>query len=238
MESEPQLVLSMAVKNEENRYLKQALTLHKSFVDHVVIIDDASTDQTVSLCEEMLETVPHTLIKNETSMFHNEKELRKKQWEETTKVNPKWILVLDADEIFESTFATQVKEIISSSEYDAVYFRLFDMWSETHYRDDQYWQAHHYYRPFLVRYRPEIEYEWKDASIHCGRFPKNIHHFPYTLHSARIKHYGWARKIDRIRKYERYNTLDPNGEFGWKEQYESILDPNPHLVKWEEHESL
>ena len=234
MSTKPRLLLSMVVKNEENRYLHRALEHHLPFVDHVVIVDDASTDGTIELCKKLLKNTPYTLIENEHSMFTNEVQLRQKQWNEAVKLKPEWILNLDADEIFESGFEQEIGNILTHDHYDAVYFRLYDMWSETHYRDDDYWQAHHYYRPFLIRYRDELTYSWNNSPLHCGRFPNTISHFPYTCHSARIKHYGWAQENDRKRKYERYKKLDPDAIYGWKEQYESILDPTPNLVKWED----
>lgn len=45
---------------------------------------------------------------------------------------------------------------------------------------------------------------------------------------------GWSRKEDREGKYSRYKKLDPDAIYGIKAQYDSILDINPNLVKWEE----
>jgi len=49
-----------------------------------------------------------------------------------------------------------------------------------------------------------------------------------------VKHLGWASPADRLKKYQRYMELDPEGKFGIIEQYKSILDPHPNLIKWEE----
>ncbi|MFJ2047635.1 MULTISPECIES: glycosyltransferase family 2 protein [Paenibacillus] len=229
----PHVTLSMIVRNEEHRYLRQALETHRPWIDRAVIIDDGSTDHTVALCQEMLEGIPLTLIVNPASLFADEVSLRKQQWETTVATGPEWILNLDADEILTTDFGIVRNQLLGGTE-DAIYFRLFDMWSDTHYREDQYWQAHAYYRPFLVRYRPEWSYEWKETPQHCGRFPLTIQHFAYGCHSPRVKHYGWARAEDRIRKYERYQALDPDARYGWKEQYESILDADPILLEWSE----
>lgn len=229
----PHVTLSMIVRNEEHRYLRQALETHRPWIDRAVIIDDGSTDSTVALCREMLEGIPLTLIVNPDSLFADEVNLRKQQWETTVATGPEWILNLDADEILTTDFGIVRNQLLGGTE-DAIYFRLFDMWSKTHYRDDEYWQAHAYYRPFLVRYRPEWSYEWKETPQHCGRFPLTIQHFAYGCHSPRVKHYGWARAEDRIRKYERYQALDPDARYGWKEQYESILDADPILLEWSE----
>ncbi|WP_405153951.1 glycosyltransferase family 2 protein [Paenibacillus sp. FSL K6-0108] len=229
----PHVTLSMIVRNEEHRYLGQALETHRPWIDRAVIIDDGSTDRTVALCQEILADIPLTLIVNPASLFADEVSLRKQQWETTVATGPEWILNLDADEILTTDFGIVRNQLLSGTE-DAIYFRLFDMWSESHYREDQYWQAHTYYRPFLVRYRADWSYEWKETPQHCGRFPLTIQHFAYGCHSPRVKHYGWARAEDRIHKYERYQALDPDARYGWKEQYESILDAEPRLLQWTE----
>ncbi len=234
IEKTPKLTLSMIVHNEGDRYLKPVLEHAKKYITNAVIIDDASTDNTIEVCKKALEGIPLTLIENKKSLFSNEVNLRKLQFEETIKTNPDWILVLDADEIFEDKFKDEVKELIANENADAYYFRLYDFWDENNYREDQYWSAHMSYRPFLIRYKPEIQYTWKETAQHCGRLPLNINEYPVSISHLRLKHYGWAREDDRKSKYERYQTLDPDAKYGWKEQYESILDKTPHLVKWEE----
>lgn len=62
----------------------------------------------------------------------------------------------------------------------------------------------------------------------------NIFQLPHTLSQLRLKHYGWSNPHDRLVKYDRYMRLDPDGRYGWKEQYESILDVQPRLIRWEE----
>lgn len=230
----PRLTLSMIVKNEGDRYLREVLESAKEYITDAVIIDDASTDNTIAVCEEVLKGIPLKLIRNTESKFSNEVTLRMQQWEETAKTNPDWILCIDADEIFENKFKTAVKELIAARGVDGYCFRLYDFWDRTHYREDKYWNAQHTYRPFLVRYKPGITYTWKDASQHCGRFPLNVHQFAFKASPLRLKHYGWAKPEDRLAKYNRYMKLDPGAKFGWQEQYDSILDPHPHLVAWVE----
>ena len=174
------------------------------------------------------------LIRNESSLFHNEIELRKLQWRETLNVHPEWILNLDADEWFESAFVGELPAMLEQQEFDLYCFRLYDFWNETHYRDDNYWSSHKTYRPFLLRYRPEVHYYWKETAQHCGRFPANVFELPHHLSAIRLKHYGWAKPEYRLEKYKRYRQLDPEAKFGWKEQYDSILDESPSLVEWVE----
>ncbi|MGQ9511857.1 hypothetical protein [Thermodesulfitimonas sp.] len=57
---------------------------------------------------------------------------------------------------------------------------------------------------------------------------------PGIQSGLRVKHLGWMRPADRLSKYLRYRQLDPEGVWGIKEQYETILDTFPRLVRWRE----
>ncbi|MDP4109795.1 MAG: glycosyl transferase, partial [Bacillota bacterium] len=203
-------------------------------IDEAVIIDDCSFDDTAEICENMLPGIKKHIIRNEAPMFGNEIDLRKKQWEETIKLNPDWILSIDADEIFEDAFYKNVKNMINQKEHDVILFRLYDMWDEKHFREDKYWAAHRSFRPFLLRFQPDFPYEWRETPLHCGRFPANILMLPSCASKFRVKHYGWAKEEDRRRKYENYKKLDPDAIYGDRNQYESILDEKPKLLEWTE----
>jgi glycosyltransferase involved in cell wall biosynthesis len=224
----------MVVKNEADRYLKEVLLSAKKYITDAVIIDDGSTDNTTALCEEVLDDIPHRIIKNTESKFHNEWELREQQWYETTKDEPEWIIFLDADEIFEDGFAEGIKDLMADDECDLYSFRLYDFWDDNHYREDPLWLAHLTFRPFLLRYNKDFPYFFKHTSQHCGRMPDNVYLQSNKNSHYRVKHYGWATKEDRVAKYNRYMELDPNGTNGSLDQYESILDENPNLLEWQE----
>lgn len=228
----PTLTLSMIVKNEEHRYLRDVLESAKQYIDSAVIIDDGSTDNTVQICQEVLNGIPYKIIENKESKFKNEIELRTQQWNETIATDPDWILFLDADEIFEDRFKYEVKNLMDNPDIDSYMFRLYDFWDDEHYRDDELWCAHKYYRIFMMRYQKNFDYKFNETAQHCGRLPSNAGDLRYELCNIRLKHYGWANKEDRIKKYNRYMLLDPNGEFGSLTQYQSILDENMNLTKW------
>jgi glycosyltransferase involved in cell wall biosynthesis len=228
----------MIVKNEEKRYLRRLLNSLKGHIAEAVIIDDGSSDGTAALCRECLNDIPLHIITNGVSMFADESALRRRQWEETVKTNPDWILNLDADEMLEDCFWRGAQALIDDERYDFYCFRLYDMWDDTHYREDEYWNAHRTYRPFLMRYQPAFHYLWNESPQHCGRFPNNTFSFERSENAARVQHFGWAAKEDREAKFRRYQELDPRAVYGIQEQYDSILDASPHLVAWEAGEAL
>lgn len=233
-EKRQRIVLSMTVRNEEGRYLERVFGGIGSYIDEAVILDDASSDRTADICETLLKEIPHKVIRNEARMFDNEFTLRRKQWEETLKAGPDWILCLDGDEVPEQAFWHQLRELVKDEQYDLYGFRLYDMWSETEYREDEYWNAHESSRLFLLRYRPEHAYTWNEIPQHCGRFPSNLEKFSRCDSSLRLQHFGWARPGDRKMKYDRYRRLDPEAVYGIQGQYDSIMDSHPHMITWRE----
>lgn len=230
------VTLAMIVRDEAGRYLRRALASHLAYIDEAVIVDDGSEDDTADVCLEALRDIPVHLVRNGQSMFRDESALRRQLWREAVGRRPDWLLMMDADEWFEAGAAEAIRKIAAQRDYDAIYFRLYDMWSETHYREDDYWQAHCLYRPMMFRYRPGIDYVWKETALHCGRLPETVSQFSYWAHPLRVQHFGWAKEEDRRRKYERYMELDGEGRFGWLAQYRSILDPNPRTLPWRDRE--
>lgn len=230
------ITLSMIVKNESKRYLQKVLESVKNHISEAVIIDDGSTDNTIDICKEILKGIPLNIITNEQSLFAKEHMLRKKQWEETAKTNPDWVLVLDADEIIEDGFWEIAQGLIDDKDTDMISLKLYDMWNENDYREDEYWEAHNYYRPFLVRYHSGFNYQWNEKDHHCGRLPMNMFRFSNINSNWGIKHFGWAKEEDRLAKFKRYKQLDPDGIYGIDKQYDSILDTHPTLKKWEDGE--
>lgn len=233
-ENRPRLTLSMVVKNEEHKFLKDVLLSAKEYITDAVIIDDGSEDNTVKLCKEILYPLPLHLVENKESSFHTEWHLREQQWMETTSTNPDWILSLDADEIFEDKFKDNVNGMINQNKYEMYLFRLYDFWDANHYREDKFWSAHNSYRPFLIKYKKDFDYTFKKTDQHCGRLPQNIWKFPYKMSPYRLKHYGWATEEIRKQKFDRYMKLDSEGKNGMLAQYLSILDKNPNLIEWTE----
>jgi len=228
------VLLSMIVRNEAHRYLRNVLSHAASYVDEVLILDDASDDDTVEVCREVLSGLSHQVVSLHRSEFNKEYRLRRIQWELAAATRADWILCLDADERFEDRVLTDLPALVNQDAYDAVAFRLYDLWKPGFYRDDRWWCAHRTYRTFLVRNLPGFQPRWRNADQHCGRFPENVAGLTTAVSPLRLMHLGWMNAVDRELKVRRYRELDPDARFGIREQYESILDADPHLVPWTE----
>lgn len=228
------LTAMMQVRNESGRYLRYVLDELCGFVDDIVIVDDASTDDTAALCRSCPKVVK--LVSLPSPLFDKEWELRSLLWDTAVSTGPDWLLSVDADELYEERAKRAMRGLIDQDRYDWVGFRFYDMWGGlTHYREDEYWNIHRRHTATLVRYFPGFPYIYPQLNHHVPRLPVPFGTLPGLLTEFRVKHLGWAGSLeDRVRKYIRYKRIDPDGRWGSLAQYESILDLNPNLVEWKE----
>lgn len=196
----PKLVVQMIVRNEADRYLKQILgpVCNSEAVSRVIIIDDGSTDKTSELCRSFPKT---KVITQKTSLFDvNESALREKLWNLVKSENPDWVLSLDADELFESKFWSELPAMLETN-YEWFAFRLLDMWDAEHYRIDGHWS------PMFTRlFRFRSEPFGRQGTIHSGCVPTYINDMRYGQARAdiRCKHLGWSTPEEKERKYDFY----------------------------------
>lgn len=216
----------MPVRNEADRYLEQALEELSAYVDHIVVLDDASTDATPEICRAFPKVILHR--NREPQLIHDESLLRARLWELAVETEPDWLLAIDADEFFEEGMKDEIGTLIDQDEYDAVEFRLFDFWGgTTHCRVDGGWNPWPKRVRMLVRYDSERRYTWPRRRLHCGRIPLELRGPLIVFQSAlRVKHFGWARPEDIRRKYPLYKGIEPS------DHLESVWDP-PEKVKLE-----
>lgn len=225
------LVCMMIVKNEADKYLFEIIENNLKFCDEVCILDDHSTDNTIEICKSFGERV---FIKNAVYSWEQEWSLRNELLEFALERNPKYLISIDADEIYDyKTFLNDYKHIIDN-DIKVVSFHFYDIWTEdrNYYRDDKYFSVGTGIR--MCRSDSLKEYKWDEHRRHCGSLPSSIfNNFTYIA-NTKVKHLGYAKYEDRLRKYKEKILDDSKFEYYSKETYEAILDLNPNLINFKE----
>ncbi len=227
----PGLIAMLPVRNEADRFLPQVLSQLEHLCDAVVVYDDASTDGTAELCRRHDKVELHR--GSEPLLAIDEAALRRRLWHLVAARRPEWILALDGDELFEERAEGELRLLTRQSDYDVVAFRIFDFWkSETHVRVDSLWNPWNRFSALLVRYLPELGDEWDDRPIHCGRFPLAYRDRSTYFSHLRVRHYGWSRREDHLRKYLFYRERDLAVYGAAQSHTESVLSPEIRLEPW------
>ena len=222
----------MPVRNEANRYLKPVLDRLGTYVDGIVVLDDASTDHTPELCRVHPRVIRFERL-SRPLFHHDEAKLRGKLWQLTAELNPDWILAVDADEIFESRSGLEIRAFLQQTNYELVTFPVYHFWGDfRHYRVDRWWHPARGRTAVLYRYQKNRTYRWAPRALHCGRFPQEAYRTPRFDSAIPLLHLGYAHRREHQAKYRRYLDLDPQGEFCPLVHYRSILNSRPELRCW------
>lgn len=225
------LLAMLPVRNEAGRYLKAVLDQLSEYVDGIVIVDDASTDETPEICLNH----PGVLVYHrlpEPLFNSDEAALRSLLWDKTVELNPKWVMAVDADEIFESDIIKEIPELTTQKQVDFFFFTTIHFWDNlSYYRVDGLWDPKLSKTPCLYRLHKDIGYHWSNRKLHCGRFPVECYQYPLSLSKVPLLHLGYVKKQDQISKSQRYLSVDPEGRYCPLNHYQSITIL-PYLKQW------
>ncbi len=207
-----EIVGMMRVKNEA-RWIAESINSLLAVCEHVFVFDDHSTDGTELLAGRL----PRTTVMKST--FEGVDEARDKN-ELLKRVvqtsDPEWILHIDGDEVLEAgRGVTDIRDAMKQ-DYDAYSLQVLYLWDRPdQIRTDGIYSS--FFRPSLFRARGSIN-RFKQtkygngANFHCSNVPADRLD-EYAKCRARLKHYGYMEREQRIKKYRWYNSIDPGNVF-------------------------
>ena len=228
MEIKHKLALGMIVHNEGAKYLREVIDNSWRFCDEIFILDDHSTDDTIAVCEQLGCNVQQA--KNEWAV---EWRLRDEliDWMKLES-DSTWFLSLDADDLMDSGFIEESKEIMNNDKFDVAFIKIFDCWNDREtYRKDAYFAPYH--SPRMMRASTlQGPYEWQKTVKHCLSIPRSIiqdarDQDRIAIAKSDDKHFGWLTAADRQAKIDRIKKDDPNCEIWGQELRCEILNNNP-----------
>ena len=226
------VVEMLLVKDEADRYLSRWLDRIGRVCDEIVALDNGSTDNTV----EMLMSNPKVVMveRDESNFYENERKLRTKLWEMALSRDPTWVQAFDADEFPDNSMDRRMRWLTNERNNMWWSFRFFHFWgSETRYRVDKLWNPHvGNVGPRMARITPGTVDEFFNRDFACGSIPVSItrkHRGAFC--GIRIKHLGYARQCDIIRKGQEYLEKD-GGKSHAADHIKSILDETVETRQW------
>lgn len=188
-QKKPYLVGLAQVRNEAP-IIKEFAKAFSYYVDELIFLDDASTDETPYIIKQIAPklTIPITLIKNTRSAWQVDKESanRQKLLEEGRKAGGTHFVLLDADEILSANcltnnwFKTSVSTLIPGQ---MLFLNCVNFWDGlTHIRSDKWCKRWHKRWTKLVAFCDNKNAHYLDNTshggpaniLHSGRFPKNL----------------------------------------------------------------
>lgn len=206
------------IRNEED-ILSDTLAHVSEFVDAIIIYDDCSTDQTISVAKKCNKVI--RIIRNKHWSYDRitqETVHRQILLEAAKEYNPEWIFYFDADERFDLT-----KDVFASvpSQVDGIRIRLYDAYitpedAKDYVPGERLWGFRKFFGPeyrdilMAFRNRDYIYFEGSDAREPVGCKCVSTHNC--------CQHYGKSISVAQ-----------------WEEtcSYYASYFPEPYRSKWE-----
>jgi len=215
-------------RGEADRYLPNVLKRLEPLCDRIFIWGNNPDKRTDALCKKY------------DYCRYPQDQWGKKQWlikeihlkRNVKPYNPDWIICVDADEILDKNFTREKAEEMATWGEIAYEFYCVQLWDrENQMRIDggwgNFWNVRYY------KFIPEASLDFVKRPLHCGLAP--VYAYNWCAKSGMIfKHYGYMKKEDREKKWERYQKFDPEMKYFSPNWYKSILGGKPKLQKFNE----
>jgi glycosyltransferase involved in cell wall biosynthesis len=195
----PNLTLHMIVKNEEST-LPVCLKSIKDFVDHIVIVDTGSTDQTVAIAQSFGAQVEHFEWVNDFSAARNYA---------LSHVKTPWAMWLDADDmVINPQGISDLLEHARKNRADSIY--------------TNYQQEASCYQKRMHLFKPK-NYQWEGA-VHENPMPKNSALAQALISDILVVHRKPAERGPQAAKQylEILEQKDPENWLGLAESYKYL----------------
>ena len=231
------LIIGNCIYNEEHRFLTLWLETISKLTDKIVIIDDGSTDNSLSICSKYT----HYIFQTNRMYKLGENKIRKLWWDKASEIanDGDFLFPIDADNIItDNSISNFEKEMYNCQklEGDAISMHCYDMWNENQYREEpaKGWIQSLIPYTFCVKLNKKRKYSFNNMYIHCGSVPINSYFSAYYS-KLQIKHLGFSTPDLRKEKVEFYKEYDPYDIIGAKnKKYASFLDENPILKNFKD----
>lgn len=208
---------------EADRYLENTLRELKRLCDDAIIVMNGVDQKT----RKMLSKGDFWLYEDNREWGTNQDRIKTDLLARVAKLNPDWILPLDADEVMPTVDRETLENLTKGSH--ACYFYFVNHWNEP----GRYMKSLGFWNIRFFKYLPEAGMIYLKKPLHCGLAPPYFYHVgTYVPHI--VRHYGLMDPKDRQRKIDRYNKYDPNAKYKDSSYYEALASDGTGSVYNEE----
>lgn len=195
------MIVGMMRAKDEARWIERAIRSILPLCGRVYVMDDRSTDDTAEIASGLERTTVWP------TPFEGLDETRDKNWlldRIVEDASPKWALCIDGDE---ALHPADVETVRAATRMGSCHeLRILYLWdSENVVRSDGVYGR--FWRPSLFRVGEDRFKSVSKNGFHCSNAPAARKR---TRIEARLLHYGYLHRADRIRKYEWYARIDPD----------------------------
>lgn len=188
--------------------LERFVCYFKPLVDEMVVYDDGSTDGSY----EYLQQVTPYVIRGSRNDFVNEQSHKQILLNEALKLNPDFLLWLDADEVLTANAAEQLQILCQQCEtqnLDGLNFHELNLWrSHSWRRTDSSFDLGWFCR--LWRVTPGMAYDGRGPGLHQSPYPSSVRN-TLPVNSAAVLHYGFSSQLRLAYKYLVYKSHGQRG---------------------------
>lgn len=232
----------LRIKNEV-RWIKRVLDSVAPLCQNVCVLDDHSTDDTMSIVGDWLcahEDTHQGLCVRNPACKGSINETRDKNFLYSRIMDsfaPDWVLHIDGDEELEPAGIDAIRAAVESNTAQCYSLQVLYLWNnERTIRTDGIYK--NFFRQSLFStkgtngiFNPTSHGKGTAANLHCTNVPHDMIPKAAWLTTARLLHYGYIDRDMRLAKWDFYNTVDPDNVL--EDRYRHIVAGDiPEVPAW------
>ncbi len=211
------------------RYLTDVVQHLRSFVDEIVVLDDASDDGTSEWLEDHRDDQLIVERNAQPSFFVHEGRCRQRLIDIVLARPTDFVLSCDLDE-FVSDGAALRARLEAEPDVGAWSLDITEVWKaddQLWTREDGGWRTH----PLTCLWKappPGQKFTMLDRKLACRRVPQQVLAQKAKPTGVSLLHFGWANPSERQQRYDRYTKHD-GGKFHASSHLRSIMWPEERM---------
>lgn len=212
--SQPRKIVALVGVRNEAIMIKQFLKAMSCYADAIIVLDDASTDNTVAIAEELAQECKVEKILKKTKWFRDEPGDRNRLLKAGRDIGGTHFIVLDADEMITANCMQNDflrKKILMLKPGDSLDMWFYNLWrSINNYRNDgSVWSPKFWGLAFCddgtCKFNSEFIHTYRIPALHGKKYTINeqeygILHFQFVNWRNLLIKQAWYRCLERIRE--------------------------------------